>query len=40
MQPSPLALRQVESVLADLSQSPELASGSKAFLAKYGSLGS
>ncbi|MGG6240102.1 helix-turn-helix domain-containing protein [Nodosilinea sp. AN01ver1] len=36
MQPSPLALRQVESVLANLSQSPDLASGSQALLAKYG----
>ncbi|PSN15275.1 transcriptional regulator [filamentous cyanobacterium CCT1] len=44
MQPSPLALRQVESVLENLSQSTELAGGSQAFLAKYGikygSLGS
>lgn len=40
MQPSPLALRQVESVLAALSQSPDLAGGRKALLAKYGSLGS
>jgi putative transcriptional regulator len=42
MQPSPLAVRQVESVLADLRQSPDLAvqSGNKALLEKYGSQGS
>lgn len=40
MQPSPLALRQVESVIAGLSQSPDGAGYSKALLDKYGSLGS
>ncbi|MBE9156683.1 helix-turn-helix transcriptional regulator [Nodosilinea sp. LEGE 06152] len=40
MQPSPLALRQVESVIADLSQSAKLPGGSEALLAKYGCLGS
>lgn len=42
IQPSPLALRQVERVLAQLSQSsdPTLQEGSKALLAKYGSASS